>query len=198
MLFCCHKELCEVGLNEMKTELLESSGQEMENFFHQFIDYSGDERIVESTRLSGDPSMEISQKFVCPERLCIFKLLDPQFYHFSNILKSFFDLSHFIKRFPFVIIVGVPLDNQTCSFSVFLSQFLGDGYGVDCQVFHGDLNAIVAINTWVQNFSCEYARLIGGYYVLVEIVPPSNLISRMKKSAELNVGDVVEQCGSSL
>lgn len=181
MLLCSHKELCGVGLNEMKTELFESSGQEMEHFLHQFIYYSGDEGVVESTRLSGDPSMEIPQKFVRPERLRFFELLDPQFNHFSNILKSFFDLSHLIKRLPFVIVaVSVPLNDQTRSFSVFLSQFFCYCYRIDCQIFHGNLDAVVAINTWVQNFSCKCTGLVGGYYVLVEIVPPSYLISRMK------------------
>ena len=147
----------------------------MEYFFHELVDKSGDERIIECSWLSGDPSVEVSDEFVSPKGLSLFELFDPQFNHFSDILKCFFDLTHFIQRFPLIGSV-ITFNDQTSGFSILQAQFFSNGDCVDSQIFHDDLDTVVAIDAWVDDFSGESMRLVGGNQIGVEFVPPSDLI----------------------
>ena len=162
----------------MQAQLLQSSGKQMEHFLHEFVDKSRNEWVIKRSWLSCDPSMEIPEEFIGPKWLCLLELFDPKSNHFPDILKCFFNLTHFIKRFPFARIC-ISFDDQSCSFPILHSQILCNGHSVDSQVFHGDFNTVIAINARIDDFSSESSWFVGSGELWIKIIPPSDLIPRV-------------------
>ena len=176
----------------MQTQQLQPSGEQVEHLLHEFVDQPSQERVVEGSGVGGDPSVEVPEKFVRAEGLALLELFDPQSDHFSDILKSFLDLTHLIQRLPLGA-VGVALHHQPRSLPILHSQILSNCHCIHRQILHRHLDAVIAVDARIDYFSCESGGFVGGGELAVEIVPPSYLVPRVEKSPQLDVGYHVEQ-----
>jgi hypothetical protein len=61
----------------MQAELFKSSGEEVEHFFHEFVDQSGEQGVVEGSGLGGYPLVKVFEQITGTLRLVLFVLLHP-------------------------------------------------------------------------------------------------------------------------
>ena len=59
-----HQQLSKIGINYVNTQLFQSSSQEVEDSLHKIVDQSSEQRVVERSRLSANPAVEVFKQFI--------------------------------------------------------------------------------------------------------------------------------------